>query len=83
MTIAEAVKQMLEVQKRKNGNAINVDGSSYAVGVARVGSSTQQIVAATMAELQTIDFGAPLHSLVIAGDIHACEKEHVQLYELS
>lgn len=33
--------------------------------MARVGQETQQIVSGTMEELLPIDFGAPLHSVVI------------------
>ena len=36
-------------------------------GVARVGQSTQKIVSGPMAALKDIDFGPPLHSVVIAG----------------
>lgn len=33
-----------------------------------------------MAELQGIDFGAPLHSLVIAGSVHVTEEEMLECY---
>ncbi|KEG12619.1 diphthine synthase [Trypanosoma grayi] len=82
MRIAQAIDQVLEVERRKGGGAVAEDGSTMAVGVARVGSKTQQIVAGTMQELREVDFGGPLHSLIIAGDIHACEAEHVNLFRL-
>jgi diphthine synthase len=40
-----------------------------------VGCSDQQIVAGTASELLAIDFGGPLHSLVIVGDAHELELE--------
>lgn len=40
----------------------------------------QLIVAAPMDELKQIDFGAPLHSLVIAGNVHVNEEEMIECY---
>jgi len=42
----------------------------------------QLIVAAPMAELKGIDFGAPLHSLVIAGNVHVMEEEMIDCYRV-
>lgn len=82
MTIKQAIEQLLEVESYKKEGAIAADGSSFAVGVARVGSAAQKVVAGSMKELLDIDFGEPLHSLVIAGDVHECEQEHVNLFRL-
>ena len=80
MTINQAVEQVLAVEARKGSGAVTPD--TIAVGLARVGSTTQQIVAAPLKALKNVDFGAPLHSLVIAGDIHECELDHVKLFML-
>jgi len=45
------------------------------VGVARVGQSTQKIVAGTLEQLVDVDFGPPLHSVVICGETHELEDE--------
>lgn len=82
MTIKQALEQVLEVERTKKLGAVAEDGSTFAVGVARVGSTTQQIVAGTMKQLMDVDFGEPLHSLIIAGDVHECESEHVNLFRL-
>ncbi len=50
------------------------------VGLARVGSEDQTIVAGPMSSLADIDFGPPLHSLVIAGTLHVVEEEILDLY---
>ena len=34
-----------------------------------------QVVAAPLAELASVDFGPPLHSLILAGDTHVVEEE--------
>lgn len=50
------------------------------VGLARLGSEDQIIVAGTMKQLQLIDFGAPLHCLVITGKTHPLEEEMLDFY---
>lgn len=55
--------------------------SALAIGLARVGQGAEQrIVAGTLAELQDVDFGPPLHSLVLVGgamhDLEAAMFEH-------
>eukprot|EP00953_Heterococcus_sp_UTEX-ZZ885_P024608 13454-Heterococcus_DN1.PRE.3 len=41
---------------------------------------TQLIVAGTLSQLLTVDFGTPLHSLVVAGDTHHIEDEVLAMY---
>jgi hypothetical protein len=52
------------------------------VGFARLGSEDQKIVAGTMRQLQMIDFGTPLHCLVIVGKTHPVEDEMLDFYRL-
>ena len=54
---------------------------TMAVGLARIGCEDQQIVAAPLGDLLDVDFGQPLHSLIIAGDTHVIEDEVLQLYK--
>lgn len=51
------------------------------VGLARLGTDTQKIIAGSMKELLGVDFGAPLHSLVIAGITHVMEEEFLSFYK--
>ncbi|EPY20937.1 diphthine synthase [Strigomonas culicis] len=83
MTIKQALEQVLEVERSKKLGAVAEDGSTFAVGLARIGSTTQQVVAGTMAQLMDVDFGEPLHSLIIAGNVDVCESDHVNLFRLS
>lgn len=72
MSVATAVQQLLEVEERRGEGAYGPD--TLAVGVARVGSESQRIVAGPLAALADVDFGPPLHSLVIAGETHPIEQ---------
>lgn len=58
------------------------DGDTKCVGLARIGSSTQQIVYGAMRDLKDCDFGKPLHSFVIPGDVHFVEEEVLGMYSL-
>jgi hypothetical protein len=65
MSIATALQQLLEVEAARQGGAYSA--STTCVGVSRLGAQDQQIAVGTMEQLQQVDFGPPLHSLVIAG----------------
>lgn len=51
------------------------------MGCARLGQPDQKIVAGTLAELVDVDFGAPLHCLVICGELHPCEVELLEFFK--
>jgi diphthine synthase len=53
--------------------------TTLAVGLARVGAEDELIVAGTLEELRQVDFGLPLHSLIIVGKrIHELEVEYLR-----
>ena len=54
------------------------------VGLSRVGSEDQKIVAASLLELsQYEDMGKPLHSLIIVGKVHPLEEEYLKQFYLN
>jgi diphthine methyl ester synthase len=59
-----------------------LSSSTLAVGMARLGQETQQIVFGTLEQLLEVDFGAPLHSLAICGQIHPLEEEILKFYSV-
>ncbi len=65
MTAAQCAAQMLEIEESRGEEVYQP--RSLAVGVARIGSKDQKIVAGTLKQLSTVDLGAPLHSLVLLG----------------
>lgn len=50
------------------------------VGLARVGCKDQKIVSGSMKQLLNVDFGPPLHCLVIVGNTHPLEDEMLEFY---
>lgn len=78
MTVNTAVEQLLEIEANRGCGACTPQ--SLAVGVARVGSESQKIAAGSMQDLLDVDFGEPLHSLIIAGDMHHIETEFLEQF---
>ncbi|KAF6142936.1 hypothetical protein GIB67_003892 [Kingdonia uniflora] len=56
--------------------------NTVCVGLARLGSEDQTVVAGSMKDLLEVDFGAPLHCFVIGGDLHPLEEEMLNFYTL-
>lgn len=72
MTCAQCASQMLEIEERRGEGAYGAD--TQCVAVARVGTESESIVCATLGEMAELDMGPPLHSLVLAGEVHEFEQ---------
>lgn len=57
--------------------------NTIGVGLARVGASNQTIISGTLQELIEADFGPPLHSLVIAGEMHFLEADALNAFAVN
>lgn len=79
MTINTALEQLLEIEEKRKENVISKD--TYCVGVARIGAEDQKIVFGKIGDLINVDFGLPLHSLVICAKLHTFEEEILQFYK--
>nr|KAJ3419788.1 diphthine synthase [Polyrhizophydium stewartii] len=81
MTVNQAVEQLLEIEEKRQQNVYSPN--TIAVGLARVGAEDQTIIAGTMQELLTADFGGPLHSFVIPGNMHFLEADILRTYAVN
>ncbi len=81
MTVNEALKILLEIEKRRNEGVLSPD--TLAVGVARLGQRDHVIVAAPIGVLLAHDFGAPLHSLIVPGTLQAMEEEALVRWKIA
>ncbi|KAJ3059369.1 diphthine synthase [Rhizoclosmatium sp. JEL0117] len=81
MTVNQAVEQLLEVEDNRKENVYN--RNTIAVGMSRVGAPDQRIIAGTLEELLDADFGEPLHSLVLAGEMHFLEADSLRQYAIN
>ena len=84
MTVQQALRQLLEVEESRNEGHCSKD--CLAVGLMRVGSATQTILAGTITELVEAEeslFGGPLHSLIIPGKaLHDLELEMLKHFAI-
>eukprot|EP00249_Psilotum_nudum_P013555 c24395_g1_i2 orf=326-841(+) len=80
MSVNAAVAQLLEVEEMHRETAY--DNSTMCVGLARLGYPTQKIVAGSMKDLLTVEFGPPLHCVVIVGKTHPLEDEMLEFFKL-
>ncbi|CAG9764817.1 unnamed protein product [Ceutorhynchus assimilis] len=85
MSVSEAAQQLLQIiKKRKEAQVeLEINEDNLAIGLARVGSDTQKIVACSLIEMATVDLGGPLHSLIIVGPIlHPLEEDYLRKFKL-
>jgi len=73
MSLNLCIEQLLEIEQKHQRNVCTK--FTHAIGLARVGQLDQRIVAGTLEELRVVDFGPPLHCLVIPGTMHFLEQE--------
>ncbi|PRP84142.1 diphthamide biosynthesis protein 5 [Planoprotostelium fungivorum] len=73
MSVNRCIEQLLEVEEKRKEGVYGQD--TPCIGLARLGHEDQKIVSGTMSELLNVDFGTPLHSFIIPGEMHFIEKD--------
>lgn len=72
---------MFVVDKDKNNVIFSftvINKKSLAIGLSRVGAPDQRIVAMSLEDMQHLELGPPLHSLVLpAPDLHPLELDYL------
>ena len=81
MTIPEAIQLLLDTEQREKKNILRPD--TLAVGVARLGRDDYTIRTGTLIELMNVDFGSPLHSLILPGKLHFVEEEALEMWKFA
>ncbi|MBN2458760.1 diphthine synthase [Candidatus Woesearchaeota archaeon] len=76
MSIKEAVEYLLRVEAKRKEKIFTKD--NMCIGVARLGSPEPKIVYAKAEDLLKIDFGEPLHSLIVPGELHFIEEDAIK-----
>lgn len=78
MRVAQGVAQLVEIDARQKDPVF--DGSTRFVGLARVGAADQCIAWGTAKELGNVDFGGPLHTVIVPGRLHDEEVAVLELF---
>jgi len=80
MTIKEALKILLTIENKRGENI--VDANTIVIGVARLGADDFEIKSGPAFRLEKADFGEPLHSLIIPGNMHFIEQEAIEQWKI-
>lgn len=78
MTVNEAVQILLGIEEKRKEAVFTRE--TLCVVVARAGSEQPTIKAGTATELLSKDFGAPLHCLLVPGNMHFMEEDALRLW---
>ena len=81
MTVKESLEVLLRIEEDKKEQVISKE--TLVIGVARLGHPDMKIIAGTVEELMLVDFGEPLHSLIIPGKLHHIEEEVIKSLRLN
>jgi diphthine synthase len=73
MSCAQAATLLLRMEEEFGQGVCGPD--TRCIGLARVGHASQVVRSATLGEMAELDLGEPLHTLVLAGELHP-EEEH-------
>lgn len=76
LTIPEAIKQLLEINKKHKLNLFTED--SLVIGCARLGFENPVIKAGKALELTKVDFGNPPFCLIVPAKLNHKEEEYLQ-----
>ncbi|PRD31544.1 UNVERIFIED_CONTAM: Diphthine methyl ester synthase [Trichonephila clavipes] len=92
MTVSCAAQQLLEIIEKKKASGdenpvkyytfyfVAYTEDTICVGLRKIGSDDQKIIAAPLRRMATVDLGPPLHSLIICSDLHPIEKDMLELF---
>jgi len=73
MTVNDALDILLKIEKRRGEGVMTPD--TLVVGAARLGQPTQKILSGKAKEILKLDFGGPLHSVIVPGKLQVVEEE--------
>jgi diphthine synthase len=77
MTANEGISLLMEMAVRLSRPA-----PAFFIGVARAGSPDSFVAAGGAGFLTGLEFGPPLHILVVPADLHPVEQEYLEAFTL-
>mgnify|MGYP003732426099 CR=1 FL=1 len=78
MTINDAIDYLLKLELKHARKVFTRD--TLCIGCARIGAKDQLIRAGAAKDLQKVDFGRPVHCLVVPGKLHFMEEGFLQQF---
>lgn len=78
LSVNDAIRYLLKVELKRNERVFSE--KTLCIGCARIGSESQVIKAGTAKELLKLNFGKPVHCLIVPGKLHFIEEEGLKIY---
>ena len=79
MSVNQAIEYLLRVEEKRKEKAFTKQ--TKCIGIARLGSEKPKIISGTAEQLLKKDFGEPLHSLIVPGELHFVEEDAIKHWE--
>ena len=81
MTVRQCIDQLLEIEDKRGEKAYGP--KTICAGLARVGAVDQCIISGTLEEVREAEMGGPLHSLILAGNMHFLESDSLKRFAVN
>ncbi len=78
MSVNDAIDYLLKIELKLNRKVFTRD--TLCIGCARIGAKDQFIRAGAAKDILKIDFGKPVHCLIVPGKLHFMEEEFLQQF---
>ncbi len=78
MTVNQAIEVLLDIEKKRKEKVFT--RKTICIGCSRIGSEDVKIKKGTAEELLNENFGAPLHSLIVPGELHFIEEDMLDMW---
>ncbi len=78
ISVNDAIRYLLKVEMKRNEKVFTE--KTNCLGVARLGYPSQIIKYGTAKELLKVDFGKPVHSLIVPSKLHYMEEEMLKVW---
>lgn len=79
MTLKQAIEILLQIEEKRKYGVFTK--KRLCIGCSRLGSDDAVIKAGTAEELLMHDFGAPMHCLIVPGELHFMEEEALKMWK--
>ncbi len=80
MTVNDAIRNLLKIEIKRGQRAFTE--STMCLGCARLGADNYKIVYGKAKDLLKVDFGNPMHVLIVPGKLHFAEEEALEQFKL-
>lgn len=78
MTVNQAIDYLLEIENERKENIFKKD--TLCIGISKLGSDNQKIISGPSEKLLNINFGEPLHCLIVPGNLHFIEEDMIKFF---